>query len=173
MNQHGAEHELLYIFRKKAGLPSPGKSLAGWYGGRATTFGQVLGAFAKMYRSTHDDRVRNNALFLVGEWEKCVDADAAVLDNDTYFFDKLLGGLLDAALWGARMIEWYTLPENLYRASELSGDATFAAFAKEWDYRYFWDKLIAKDPTIGPGHAYSHVNLPPGCGRIPQSPLLS
>lgn len=31
-------------------------------------------------------------------------------------------------------------------------------FAKEWDYPYFWDKMNNHDFTVGPRHAYSHIN---------------
>lgn len=56
------------------------------------------------------------------------------------------------------MIEWYTLPENLYRAYLLTGEKKYLDFAREWDYTYLWDKLNAHDSTIGPRHAYSQVN---------------
>lgn len=67
-------------------------------------------------------------------------------------------GLQDKALSEANMIEWYTLPENLYRAYTLTGDKKYLEFAKEWDYDYFWNKLNSMDFKIGPRHAYSHVN---------------
>lgn len=56
------------------------------------------------------------------------------------------------------MIEWYTLPENLYRAYLLTGEKKYLDFAREWDYTYLWDKLNAHDSAIGPRHAYSQVN---------------
>ena len=56
------------------------------------------------------------------------------------------------------MIEWYTLPEQIYRAYQLTGEQLYLDFAKVWDYDYFWDKLLAGDFKIGPRHAYSHVN---------------
>ena len=56
------------------------------------------------------------------------------------------------------MIEWYTLPENLYRAYQLTGEQKYLDFAQEWDYTYLWDKLNNKDSAIGPRHAYSQVN---------------
>ncbi|MGI6643427.1 MAG: beta-L-arabinofuranosidase domain-containing protein [Bacillota bacterium] len=60
---------------------------------------------------------------------------------------------------GLKMNEWYTLPEALYRAYQVFGDDKYKDFAKEWDYRYYWDKIINDDSeTIGPRHAYSHVN---------------
>ena len=48
------------------------------------------------------------------------------------------------------MIEWYTLPEQIYRAYQLTGEQLYLDFAKVWDYDYFWDKLLAGDFKIGP-----------------------
>jgi len=185
---------LLYPFRNKAGLPALGESLAGWYGVNPSIFGQILGAFAKMYRITGDIRLKEKALYLVEEWEKCVDKEPSLLKNDTYTYEKLLGGLLDLykymgyekaveytnkltdqaildfrrdikrdgiqdeELVCLNMIEWYTLPENLYRAYELTKEAKYKEFAEVWEYDYYWNKLLIKDFKIGARHAYSHVN---------------
>jgi Uncharacterized protein conserved in bacteria len=188
------EDSLLKPFRETVGLLAPGKRLLGWYGTGASTFGQVMGALAKLAVSTGDERARKKALALAEGWEACADAGETVLELDSYRFDKTLGGLLDVyeylgqekalayarrlteaasrrfkrdikrdglqdeGLWGFGMIEWYTLPENLLRAYELTGEAFYKDFALEWDYEYFWDKLRRGDAAIGPRHAYSHVN---------------
>lgn len=181
-------------FEKKAGIPATAKGLTGWYGSGASTFGQILGAFAKLYCVTGDERLKKKAITLADGWMECVDKEPKVLENGTYVYDKLLGGLLDmyqyigytkaetyvsklsdwaiahfnraikrdglqdAELSGANMIEWYTLPENLYRAYQLFEDEKYRDFAEEWDYDYLWDKLNSKDFEIGPRHAYSQVN---------------
>lgn len=62
---------LLHIFRKTAGLDAPGESLMGWYGNGASTFGQKLGAFAKLYAVTGDYRLKEKAVFLAEEWGRC------------------------------------------------------------------------------------------------------
>ncbi|MEJ8304142.1 beta-L-arabinofuranosidase domain-containing protein [Saccharibacillus sacchari] len=188
------DERLLHIFREKAGLNPEGHGLTGWYGAGASTFGQKLGAFAKLYLVTGDERLKDKALRLADGWADCADASDKLYEHDTYVYDKLMGGLLDlyeylgyerarihlqklteaaastfkrdikrdglqdAGLWTNRMIEWYTLPENLYRAYQLTGEERFAEFAKEWDYDYLWDKLLAGDFRIGPRHAYSQVN---------------
>lgn len=56
--------------------------------------------------------------------------------------------------------EWYTLAENLYRASQITGNPTHKAFAEAWLYPAYWDKFAdTADPTEAYGyHAYSHVN---------------
>ncbi|OQP13218.1 beta-L-arabinofuranosidase domain-containing protein [Geobacillus zalihae] len=186
--------DLLHYFRKKAGLKSQANGLSGWYGVNASTFGQKLAAFAKLYCVSGDYRLKEKALFLAEEWIKCADASPKTFECDTYVYDKLMGGFLDLyeylgfskivkymslltdyatthfkkdikrdglqdyELWSNHMIEWYTLPENLYRAYQLIGDEKYKEFAKEWDYGYFWDKLNRRDFHIGPRHAYSHVN---------------
>ena len=188
------DEDLLHLFRQKAGIASDSLGLPGWYSTNCGVFGQILGALAKMFVVLKDSRLKEKALYLFTEWGKCADRNASVLENDTYVFDKLLGGFLDlyeylgeknaekyiskltdsaaarfdrgirrdglqdAALCQANMIEWYTLPENLYRAYELTGNEKYRKFAEVWDYDYFWDKLNAKDFQIGPRHAYSHVN---------------
>lgn len=189
------DDDLLHYFQVMAGLPSDAEGLTGWYGKGASTFGQKLGAFAKLYLVTGDTRLREKAERLADEWGKCAGVSDAVIDkNDTYVYEKLLGGFLDmyeflnykkavehikrltesamrrfkkdikrdglqdSALWSNRMIEWYTLPENLYRAYQLTGDSMYREFAEQWDYPYFWDKLRNRDFEIGPRHAYSHVN---------------
>jgi DUF1680 family protein len=196
--------DLLHIFRKQAGLPSDAEGLHGWYGYGASTFGQKLGAYAKLYKTSGDYRLKEKALYLAGEWGRCAEASEKVLDmNDTYCYDKLMGGFLDmfeylnyrkgleyvsrltdsamrrfrrdikrdglqdAGLHG--MIEWYTLPEQLYRAYQHTGDQKYFDFAKEWDYHYYWDKLNAKDFHIGPRHAYSHVNALSSAARAYQA----
>jgi len=53
---------LLYPFRNKAGLPAFGESLAGWYGVNPSIFGQILGAFAKMYRITGEYKVKGESI---------------------------------------------------------------------------------------------------------------
>ena len=76
---------LLYYFRTLAGLEAPGEGLTGWYGNGASTFGQKLGAFAKLYAVTGDYRLKEKAVYLAEEWGKCAAANKKVFDcNDTY-----------------------------------------------------------------------------------------
>jgi DUF1680 family protein len=65
--------------------------------------------------------------------------------------------------WGALpgdSHEWYTLPENLYRAYLLSGNPLFKEFADVWRYEAYWGQFAETDALteIVPAHAYSHVN---------------
>ncbi len=184
--------DLLHYFRKLAGMPDCSNGLVGWYGNGASTFGQKLGAFARLYLVTGDERLRKKAYALADGWGECARFSQAVIDvNGTYVYDKLMGGFLDMLeylhyepakeyirwltqsaekrfrksverdglqVMEGEMIEWYTLPEQLYRAWFLTKEEIYLDFAKEWDYPYFWDKLLKKDFKIGPRHAYSHVN---------------
>ena len=184
--------DLLHYFRKLAGISDCSNGLAGWYGNDADTFGQMLGAFARLYLVTGDERLRRKALTLADGWGECARASQTVIDiNGTYVYDKLMGGFLDMLeyfhyepareyihwltvsamkrfrksvardglqVMEGEMIEWYTLPEQLYRAWLLTKEDMYLDFAKEWDYPYFWDKLLKRDFKIGPRHAYSHVN---------------
>jgi uncharacterized protein len=65
--------------------------------------------------------------------------------------------------WGAGpgdTQEWYTLPENLYRAYQLTGDARFKSFADLWLYEDYWRPFAetTSPDRVVPVHAYSHVN---------------
>lgn len=57
-------------------------------------------------------------------------------------------------------LEWYTLGENLYRASALTHSAQYRDFADVWQYPAFWNKFAHTDcPSDAHSvHAYSHVN---------------
>ena len=88
--------DLLHYFRSLAGIPDHSHGLVGWYGDNASTFGQKLGAFARLYLVTGDERIRTKALALADGWGACARASQAVIDvNGTYVYDKLMGGFLD------------------------------------------------------------------------------
>jgi DUF1680 family protein len=57
-------------------------------------------------------------------------------------------------------LEWYTLPENLYRAFQLTGNQQFKEFADVWLYDAYWSQFEnSASPAHATGvHAYSHVN---------------
>ncbi len=86
--------DLLKPFRKKAGMDAPGKDLGGWYKYPAT-FGQWLGAFARMYRVTGDKKILRKLKYLLKEWGKTIDAGSYLLSCTHYGFDKIVGGLVD------------------------------------------------------------------------------
>ena len=78
-------------------------------------------------------------------------------------FDRTRAPVDEYDFWGAEpgdTHEWYTLPENLYRAFLLTGNARFKEFADLWRYDAYWSQFEETDQlaTIVSGHAYSHVN---------------
>jgi hypothetical protein len=61
--------------------------------------------------------------------------------------------------WASQGVEWYTLPENLYRAYQLTGKTRYRDFADVWRYTTYWDKFNeSSHPDIHGLHAYSHCN---------------
>ena len=112
-------------------------------------------------------------------WEKLVcglvdlqryagyDAALPVLEETTAWaartFDRTRRLADEYDFWGAgpgATPEWYTLPENLYRAYLLSGNPLFKEFADVWRYEEYWRQFAETDELaeVVPGHAYSHVN---------------
>ena len=47
-------------------------------------------------------------------------------------------------------LEWYTLPENLYRAFQLTGNQQFKDFADVWVYDAYWSQF---ENSASPAHA--------------------
>ena len=68
------DDDMLHPFRKLANLPNKGHGLVGWYGSGASTFGQKLGAFAKLYLVTGDIRLKEKAIRLADGWGECLAA---------------------------------------------------------------------------------------------------
>jgi len=189
--------DILYGFRRAAGLPAPGNGLRGWCKNTSSViFGQLLSGLARMGRATGEIGFRDKALALFDGWRQTIgrDGDARMRPYD---WEKLVCGLVDlhayagvddalAVLsatteWAARAFdrsrrpadghdfqavgpggtsEWYTLPENLYRAYLATGDTLFRDFADIWRYEHFWEQFSeTSDPAVVlPVHAYSHLN---------------
>jgi DUF1680 family protein len=65
----------------------------------------------------------------------------------------------DRTATSGRPGEWYTFPENLYRAYQLTGDPKIRTFADSYRYEPYWKKFATSVPADASGvHAYSHVN---------------
>jgi DUF1680 family protein len=55
--------------------------------------------------------------------------------------------------------EWYTLPENLYRAYQLTADERYKNFGDVWRYEEYWGMFNGATETKPDyRHAYSHLN---------------
>jgi len=167
---------ILKEFRLEAGLPAPGKHLGGWYSDKGFgVFGQWLSAFARMYKVTKNEAIREKAIYLMDEWAKTISEDIWDRSMQHYPFDKIVGGLVDIyeyignkealqylkkiTKWGEMNLdrsrpyagagmwgsEWYTLAENLYRAYELIGEKLYFDFAKVWEYAEYWGHFARGD----------------------------
>ena len=164
-------NDLLRGFRLKEKDWAPGKDLGGAYSERPLSFGQWLAGFARIYRATGDEEVRERAVYLMTEWGKTIGDDGSYGyrhgEGSHYDYDKFVGGLVDMheyigsdealvyldriTTWAEKNLdrsneyalprEWYTLSENLYRAYELTGDQRYYDFARTWEYDGFWDAL--------------------------------
>ncbi|QPM68145.1 beta-L-arabinofuranosidase domain-containing protein [Atribacter laminatus] len=107
---------ILKGFRERAKIDAPGEDLGGWYTGDSTflrvhpeidkpsnvfsAFGQWLGAFARMYKVTQDQRIKSKLEYLLHEWGKAIAPDGYFYYGNNpngphYEFDKTVGGLVD------------------------------------------------------------------------------
>ncbi len=96
-----SDDDILYGFRKAAGLPAPGKPLGGWCRETsASVFGQWLSGMARLYRATGDTALRDKASLLLAGWAATVkpNGDCGMRH---YPFDKLVCGLVDMQRYGS------------------------------------------------------------------------
>ena len=186
--KHPATEDILHRTRLKAGLPSSARGMAGWgpsmgqyLGARAKLWRgtgdsrvydwcmEVFTGWAECADACEDCLDYGTYMYekLLGgllDMYEFMGVEAVLpyvrrlTEHARRNFDPNIprDGLQDGRMKG--QIEWYTLPENLYRAWQLTGEALYRDFAGQWLYPYVWDKLAAGDFKIGPRHAYSHVN---------------
>ncbi|MBQ6398830.1 MAG: glycoside hydrolase family 127 protein [Clostridia bacterium] len=180
--------DILHRYRLQAGIPSSAEGMVGWgpsvgqYLGayakwyRNTGDRRLLRKATELFRGWCECAEKNEDVMNLGTylWEKFL---GGFLDLYEFMgleevrpwvrriteyakktFDPRIprDGLQSGAMLG--QIEWYTLPENLFRAYQLFGDDLYREMAEQWLYPYLWDRLAAGDDRIGPRHAYSHVN---------------
>ncbi len=165
--------------------------LGGWYSHEYwSPFGQIISGLSRFYAATGDIRCKIKADALIKGWGECIDTSGYFFFTDTpnaqhYIYEKTVCGLVDAytytgnkdALryldvitnWAIKHLsrnltwagEWYTLPENLYKAWQITGDRKYFDFASEWLYDRFWNGIRNDSDIykIQPSfHAYSHLN---------------
>lgn len=112
--------DLLLGFRKRAGLPAPGRELGGWYSADIFhVFGQILSGLARMYAATGDPACREKAGALLDGWKACIAKDGFFYASSKpnaphYAYDKMVGGLVDMALYAKR-------PDALQALSTITG----------------------------------------------------
>jgi DUF1680 family protein len=96
------DDDLLRGFRRRAGLPAPGKDLGGWYSTDTfLVFGQIVSGLARLHAATGDPACREKANRLLAEWARCLEPDGYFYASRKpnaphYIYDKMLWGLLDA-----------------------------------------------------------------------------
>jgi hypothetical protein len=126
-------------FRQRAGKPAPGADLGGWYTpGTFHVFGQVLSGLARMHAATEDEVCRQKLNALIHEWSLCIEPDGYFYSTKPpcpahYIYEKMVGGLLDAHLYGrnpealallSRITDWAEKNldhSNQYRFNTLAG----------------------------------------------------
>lgn len=87
--------DILYGFRKAAGLPAPGKPLGGWCKTNSSTvFGQWLSGLSRMYHTTGNIALKDKAVELMNEWGKTIGSDGNC-HMGHYPYDKIVCGLVD------------------------------------------------------------------------------
>lgn len=102
-----SEDDLLNGFRKRAGLPAPGKPMGGWYDpddfAGAHPFGQYVSALARMYANTHDVRYKEKVGRLVHGFHETLAPDGFFYSSQkvfrewpNYLYDKNCIGMRDA-----------------------------------------------------------------------------
>ena len=148
--------------------------------GRATGDAQLIDKAIRLFEGWRATLAPDgNARMRLYDWDKLVcglvdlDRYAGVTDALTALelttawaartFDRARRPADAHDFWGAGpgdTSEWYTLPENLYRAYLASGTRPFKDFADLWLYEEYWRGFEASaSPTeIVPVHAYSHAN---------------
>jgi DUF1680 family protein len=101
------EDSLLRPFRLRAAQRAPGHELGGWYDTYAfapgATFGQWMSALSRYYAITGDAATRAKVQRLVRAYAATIDARGSFYHHNrfpSYTYDKLVGGLLDAARLG-------------------------------------------------------------------------
>jgi hypothetical protein len=190
---HVPDDDILKGFRRRAGLPAPGRDMGGWASKNSEiVFGQWLSGMSRMYAGTHDVPMRDKAVHLLTEFSKTL----SKFSCGHYGYEKFVCGLVDLPMftgdrsglpmlehitqWAQRHLgrkrlpatdadsqggffngelEWYTLPENLYRAYQLTGNPMYRDFAQVWHYPAYWNMFDGKQPPAPNGfHAYSHCN---------------
>ncbi len=100
------EDSLLRPFRVREGLPAPGVPMGGWYNADgfapACTFGQWISALARMYAVTRDQATYGKIDRMIRGYAATVEPSGKFYQHNrfpAYFYDKMVRGLSDAALY--------------------------------------------------------------------------
>ena len=107
--------DILYGFRKRAGLAAPGNELGGWYSNDGSfdvndfdeifnVFGQWLSFLGRAYAISSDKRIYDKAVYLMEEWGKTIEDDGYFFYTRQcnawhYSYEKIQGGLTDLYIY--------------------------------------------------------------------------
>lgn len=195
------EDSLLRPFRMAAGMPAPGCDLGGWYSATQarettgptgpTTFGQWISALSRYHAATGDGATRLKVRRLVEGYAETIEPHGKIFhvsNFPSYFYDKLVCGLVDAYefagvestlslishttdaaqshLPGKALdeepggtTESYTIPENQFIAWQRGGDRRHLEMGRKYLAEDFLFGPLARGENVLPRrHAYSHVN---------------
>lgn len=102
MNEDG----LLRPFRVREGLSAPGEEMGGWYStwgfAPADPFGQWISSLARMYAVTRDQATYDKIDRLIRGYAATIEPKGMFYQRNmfpAYFYDKMVRGLTDAALY--------------------------------------------------------------------------
>jgi uncharacterized protein len=100
------EDGLLRPFRVREGLPAPGEEMGGWYStygfAPADPFGQWISSLARMYAVTGDQATYDKIDRLIRGYAATIEPEGKFYQRNmfpAYFYDKMVRGLTDAALY--------------------------------------------------------------------------
>jgi uncharacterized protein len=151
------DDSFLLGFRKRAGLPAPGKPLVGWYDGDPSrrdrfavgdvynTFGQYLSGMARIAKANEDAGLRDKANHLMDEWAKTIEPDGYFYysrhpHTPHYIYEKMTCGLVDLYEYGGarnamshleRITDWAARNLDRSRRTPLDG-CNRSADGQEW-----------------------------------------
>jgi DUF1680 family protein len=98
--------DLLKGFRQRVAQPAPGADLGGWYTRDFFhIFGQIISGLSRMYAATGDPACKEKLDVLIAGWAKTIGPDGyfyytAKPNAPHYTYEKMVGGLVDAYLYG-------------------------------------------------------------------------
>ncbi len=100
------EDSLLRPFRVREGLPAPGEEMGGWYStwgfAPADPFGQWISSLARMYAVTRGQATYGKIDRLIRGYAATIEPQGRFYRRNmfpAYFYDKMVRGLTDAALY--------------------------------------------------------------------------
>ena len=152
-----SDDSLLLGYRRRAGLPAPGKPLVGWYDGDPSrkdrfgmgdtynTFGQYISGMSRIAKANQDAALMDKAAYLVEEWVKTIEPNGYFFYSRNphtphYIYEKMCCGLVDLYDFGGRkeaiqhlerITDWAS--KNLDRSRRTPLDnCNRAANSQEW-----------------------------------------